>query len=344
MKQRRTSHRRNAAVQPRWGWSGVAEIAEPQRVDEILMSVASSLPSHRSPLKQIAEELLALGARYHRYLHQDEFGPSRAQRMAALRVLLDYLDLLLSRLFSLPEHLRLCLSAAFALYSPSQSSSYCHDATVEQLYEVTVDVERALIRINAVDDAELMVQIRDVAQSTFEFLSSLDSTTDAEVFMEAALSIDLIGGDASSAGSFSNVCARLERLRRLFRLTVGRLEDQHGPAKGLSLPLLVWQLCDLWHRETGQAVTSSAVRDYVYTSAPQSAAGRFVLAAVEALRPPEAWMREHESPDAPVRAKIIMATRCDQAPTVYVAMRDYVASHPPSGVRRGRRKAEGATF
>src|SRR6266542_4240417 len=216
MKQRRTSHRRNAAVQPRWGWSGVAEIAEPQRVDEILMSVASSLPSHRSPLKQIAEELLALGARYHRYLHQDEFGPSRAQRMAALRVLLDYLDLLLSRLFSLPEHLRLCLSAAFALYSPSQSSSYCHDATVEQLYEVTVDVERALIRINAVDDAELMVQIRDVAQSTFEFLSSLDSTTDAEVFMEAALSIDLIGGDASSAGSFSNVCARLERLRRLF--------------------------------------------------------------------------------------------------------------------------------
>ncbi len=313
------------------------------------MSVASSLPSHRSPLKQIAEELLALGARYHRYLHQDEFGPSRAERMAALRVLLDYLDLLLSRLFSLPEHLRLCLSAALALYSPSRSFSYspsrsfshCDDATVEQLYEATGDVERALIRINAVDDAELMVQLRDVAKDTFKFLLSLDSTTDAEVFMEAACSIGLMGGDASNAGSFSNVCARLERLRRLFRLTVGRLEDRRGPEKGLSLPLLVWQLCDLWHRETGQAVTSSAVRDYVYTGAPQSAAGRFVLAAVEALQPPEAWLQEHERPDAPVRAK--MATRCGQAPTVYVAMRDYVAWQPASGVRPGRRKAEGAT-
>ena len=34
----------------------------------------------------MARELRDLGGRYHRYLHQDEFGPSRAERMAALRV------------------------------------------------------------------------------------------------------------------------------------------------------------------------------------------------------------------------------------------------------------------
>src|SRR5690348_10260784 len=42
-------------------------------------------------------ELCDLGARYRRYLLRDEFGPTRAERMAALRSLLEQLDVLMLR-------------------------------------------------------------------------------------------------------------------------------------------------------------------------------------------------------------------------------------------------------
>ncbi len=56
------------------------------------------LPGHHSPIEQIVLSLRDLGGRYHRYLHQDELGPTRAERMAALRLLLDQSDLLSAQL------------------------------------------------------------------------------------------------------------------------------------------------------------------------------------------------------------------------------------------------------
>ena len=82
--------------------------AAPLALSDIDLKVL--LPGHRSPIEQIVLELRDLGGRYHRYLHQDEFGPTRAERMAALRSLLDQLDLLMSRLKGLPRYLRLRLS------------------------------------------------------------------------------------------------------------------------------------------------------------------------------------------------------------------------------------------
>jgi len=97
--------RRQGTDEPRWGWSGVAPLAAAElSASDIDLGVL--LPGHRSPIEQIVLELRDLGGRYHRYLHQDEFGPTRAERMAALRLLLDQLDLLLSRLNGLPRYLR----------------------------------------------------------------------------------------------------------------------------------------------------------------------------------------------------------------------------------------------
>src|SRR5262249_58166293 len=103
----------------------------------------------------------------------------------------------------------------------------------------------------------------------------------------------------------------------------------------------VGQLWDFWVREGGGAVRSSEVGKGKYTSEPQSPAGRFVLAAVEALQPSEAWMREHEIEQAPVRARVIEGpTNLSQA--VHFSMRQYVAHHP-SANRRGRPKAKTPT-
>src|SRR5260370_10695120 len=97
-------------ARPRWGWSGVHKIVPPLWAEAALGSVAVLLPSRQSSIEKIVAKLLTIGGRYHRNLHQDEFGPTRAERMQALRDLLDRLEVLLSRLEPLPAPLRLPLS------------------------------------------------------------------------------------------------------------------------------------------------------------------------------------------------------------------------------------------
>jgi hypothetical protein len=97
------------AASPRWGWSGVREIVPPLWSEAELRRVAGLLPIHQSSIENIVAELLAIGGRYHRNLHQDEFGPTRAERMQALRDLLVRLGVLSSRLEALPPQLQLLL-------------------------------------------------------------------------------------------------------------------------------------------------------------------------------------------------------------------------------------------
>ena len=78
-----------------------------------LRRVAGLLPSRQSSIENIVAELLAIGGRYHRNLHQDEFGPTRAERMQALRDLLVRLGVLSSRLEALPPQLQSLLSERF---------------------------------------------------------------------------------------------------------------------------------------------------------------------------------------------------------------------------------------
>jgi len=89
-------------------------------------------------------ELRDLGGRYHRYLHRDEFGPTRAERIAALRSVLDQLDLLLSRLNGLAGYLRLRLSGQLACRCGSferaidRFHAHCDDEeAVQQVGEAT---------------------------------------------------------------------------------------------------------------------------------------------------------------------------------------------------------------
>src|SRR6266478_8842665 len=101
-------------ARPRWGWSGVHKIVPPLWAEAALGSVAVLLPSRQSSIEKIVAKLLVIGSRYHRNLHQDEFGPTRAERMQALRDLLDRLEVLSSRLEALPPQLRLPLRSALA--------------------------------------------------------------------------------------------------------------------------------------------------------------------------------------------------------------------------------------
>ena len=174
--------KRRGASEPRLGWSGVA----PRTVANLSTSdidLPVLLAGHHSPIQQIVLELRDLGGRYHRYLHQDELGPTRAERMAALRSVLDQLDLLLSRLNTLPGYLRLRLSGQLACrcgcVAPAidRFQAQCDDEEAVQRVGETAADDRSMMDASATRDAELMDDISGAAENARQLLSALDTTT-----------------------------------------------------------------------------------------------------------------------------------------------------------------------
>jgi hypothetical protein len=103
------------------------------------------------------------------------------------------------------------------------------------------------------------------------------------------------------------------------------------------LPWLVEQLGDLWSNETGEIVTSSAAKGGDYSGVPQSAAGRFITATVEAMQPSKAWLAEHEAMALTVSTAILEGHAAHRARAVNTILADYVARYA-SVKRRGRCK------
>ena len=338
-----SARKRRGTAQPRSGWSGVAPLTTAQ-LSASDIDLEALLPGHHSPIEQIVLELRDLGGRYHRYLHQDECGPTRAERMAALRPLLDQLDLLLSRLIGLPRYLRLRLAEQLASTCRSvegdidEFHAHCNDEeAVQQLGEAAANDARMMHAASVTGDAELMDDIWDAAENTGQQLSALDTTTaGAVVFDDELPPLEIEQSDEDDLIGLAIACARIERLRCRVEKTLANLERRKGAERSESLRWLVWELCELYKRETGKRVTNSAISKDKFTSEPQSPAGRFVLAAAAALRPSEAWMREHSLWVRGTRARVLNKGGLKRA--VYFAMRQYVAHHSLSSDRRGRSK------
>ena len=346
---RRFKGGRRGTAEPYWGWSGAAPlVAVPLSAADI--DLETLLPGHRSPTEEILQTLSDLGARYRRYLHQDESGPTRAQRMAALRLLLDQFDLLASRLNELPQHLRLALCERL----PTSTSAVPHDfdrleayrndqAAVQQLDVNASDAARMLFLASETGDAEQMADLSGTAQRTLELLCALDTTTAGAIVVDGELpGLEIPQGPGIAPIDLAIVRARIERLQHRVAMLLVRLEERRGAERHESLRWLVWQLCDLYHYETGRRVTNSAVDVSIsfsngsqHAGAPRSPAGQFVLAAAECLGRSPAWARELDYCGAPRRNRAPSPGPL-KGPT-YFAMRDYVAHHPDPG-RRGRKR------
>lgn len=326
--------RRRGTAEPRWGWSGVAPIIAAQ-LSERDIDLELLLPGHRSPIGRIVETLRDLAGRYHRYLHQDDLGPTRAERMAALRLLLDQLDLLVSRLNGLPGNLRLTVSERLTCTAHRGSpdvggfQAYRHDdAAVQQLGAIASDLESTLHATPS--DVQVMADLSIAAQTAAASLCALDTTTAGALALDSECPALDVAADADDLVGFAIMYAGIARLRYRAALTLAGLERRRGRERHESLRWLVWQLCDLYHGETGRPVTNSAVdvarcnhSGTNYTGAPQSPAGRFVLAALKVLHTPEILVQAAD-PRGDQRR-----TRSDNlGGQVYFAMREYVAHHP----------------
>ena len=60
-------------MQPRWGWSGVSELESTDEQSRIRPLIAM-LPRTKSGDAAVLARLIDLRARFHGWLHQDEFG------------------------------------------------------------------------------------------------------------------------------------------------------------------------------------------------------------------------------------------------------------------------------
>jgi hypothetical protein len=81
------SEKAMSQAKPCWSWTGVAELVFTGQ-DSHLQRLVAMLPAKKSSDEQILVDLADLGARFHRRLHQDEFGPNRRQQTASLRALM----------------------------------------------------------------------------------------------------------------------------------------------------------------------------------------------------------------------------------------------------------------
>src|SRR6267378_1817745 len=79
-----TKSRKVGSAQQRRGWSGVSRLTRPDQKSHLRQLVAT-LPQTKSGDAAVLACLADLRARFHGWLHQDEFGPSRGEQTAALR-------------------------------------------------------------------------------------------------------------------------------------------------------------------------------------------------------------------------------------------------------------------
>jgi hypothetical protein len=189
MKLATRTHRGTAT--PRWDWSGVDEVRVPDICGESLQKIYDMLPVKRSSPQQLPSEISALGARYHRYLHQDEVGPTRAECMAALRVMQTRVGLLDSLIGDLPQHL--ALELAYGSAGPDQSLSFrvlrswsiLRGWTLEQIHQAASTELGLRSSLHTADDLGMLQEICARAAAAIEVVSLLDSDSESELFDDA---------------------------------------------------------------------------------------------------------------------------------------------------------------
>jgi hypothetical protein len=277
-------------------------------------------------------------------LSQDEFGPTRAERARALKALIEQVDALRAEVESLEPQLRALLAEELLAYrSPAPpiashpvDSHTADKEAVEAVVTATAFLRQDLSRAGRADEADALDKLCSTVGRAAMYLSSLDSTTDVDVVV-GARSTDL-APVADSADAIMVLTEQLRRLRLRLERELVRLNAIKGPESSVSLELLVAQICEMWRLETGQPVTANPYRRYDYTGRPQTDAGRFVLQAVEALRPSKAWIGRYGAVASVKRAMIVMSAPGSRAQAVHTAMRKYVAAQKSAVGRRFRGK------
>jgi hypothetical protein len=314
----RAEGERKFQTKPCWSWSGAEALNFSEQTD--LRPLLAMLAATQSSDEQILGFLVDLRARFQRWLHQDEFGPTRRQQTAALSALKKSLQTLQRKLAKGVPSQRRQFDAT--LRSGGDRSA----ATLERIYEAAGDLERYL-RIAGASNRQIdwAVRIKTCVETTMAQGQALDTNADGEILLTTLQNrFDPLQTCPPDFG-LTEAEQWLSAYWNVVDQTLCRLNERGGAGERVSLKLLVEQLCELWERETGRPVTAHGMIKLEYTQRTETEAGRFVTSAVEAMLPESSWFDGHSEFSQPVRAETFRPYRqADRARQILVIMRDFV--------------------
>ena len=260
------------------GWSGCAQL-EADWAFASVHNIIASLPRRRSSYWSLYLRLRKAAARFQRDLRQDEFGPTRADQIAMLNRSLHHIQIVYEILSDL---------------SVSQASIICPRLDEElrpaknlewgTIFDVLYDTSDYLGNLDpALIDPFLL--LADSCESFIDFPARIDTNTAASLFDHE------VSGKFSPCLpehplAFADVLEWIDRFKMLHEATLNTLRSKSGFEKSNTLHFLVWELGKIWTYETGEPVTHYSYLKNKQICRPETAAGIFVLTAVEAMLPP----------------------------------------------------------
>jgi len=297
-----------------WLWSGVAAGPDLSSNRGQVSAAIDRLPRTRSARESLEDHILQLGAEFFRNLHQEEFGPTRADRSAGLKLLATPLTSTLRQLGDSPNAIHEQLNAALATIGGEPEPHEPTPITALSQELAAVDflgraIELALIPVPGCGIVGLrhLNRLQQAVEKSKVLIEVIDITSELEIlFATVEPGIVALRTEPDKTDSLEAVRIRLTRLQSRIVSVRKTLDRKKGPDKNASLTFFVWQLADLWLEETGEIATSSDSILTEYVGRPQSPAGRFIVAAVEAVRAPDAWFEEHLSMAVSKSAEIMM--------------------------------------
>src|ERR1700730_17730573 len=184
-----TKSAKSRPAQPRWGWSGVSELKRPNQESHLqkrpdqeshLPQLVAMPPTMKSGDAQVLAQLVELRARFHRWLHQDEFGPRRGEQTAALRAHIKLVRELCRLLQKRRSRSWDGLDAAL------RNSNDGLSPVVAALGDAAADVGSALQIAGASNpDMGWLSRVRRCARALSEQIETLDDNTDGQIFLTA---------------------------------------------------------------------------------------------------------------------------------------------------------------
>jgi hypothetical protein len=310
-------------AKPRWSWTGVAKLVFSGR-DSCFHDLVPLLPARRSTNEQAVAYLVDLGAHFQKWLHQDEFGPNRGQQTAALRALMKSLWSLQKQLLKGSSLLKGQLNETL------RSSNDPSRPAIQALYEAAVDIQSDLRTAGAPNRNFIWaLKLQDCVETLIAQSQSLDTNTDGAISVTAWQRKFDLSQMAEADFGLADVESWLNGYWDVLARTLDKFNSRGGAEERVSLKLLVEQLCEFWERETGSQVTAHGQVKDVYTGQAETASGRFVTAAVEAMLPGQSWFEEHAEFAHSVRAETFRAShQQERARQILVIMRDFVKRRP----------------
>jgi hypothetical protein len=328
-----TKSAKSRPAQPRWGWSGVSKLTRRDQ-ERHVEHLAAMLPATKSSRAEVVTQLVKLRARFHGWLHQDEFGPRRGEQTAALRAHIKLVRELCQLLQKGPSRSRDRLDAAL------RNSNDALSPVVAALGEAAADVESAMQIAGASNlDIGWFSQVRSCAEKLLVKIEALDDNTDGQIALTAICRNFERSLQAAPEGfSLIDVERWLNGYWHVQVETLHTLSGRRGAQERVSLKLLVEELCNLYERETEELVAAHGIKKDVYTSRAQTRSGRFVTTAVEAMLPEPSWFDERIQFADPACADTFLPDgtgsrrrELARARQILVIMRDFVERRLTSG-------------